>query len=148
MKTSISTIDQLKEYTQVFLDGIEKSPTDKARIYVLTGPLGAGKTTFVKTVALMLGVKDIVVSPTFNLMKIYEVMGNPSISTLIHVDAYRLEKEEELSVLNLSQYFEDPTVLMFIEWGEKVMTMLPSHTKTIIFSHEGEHERLLSHDIV
>jgi tRNA threonylcarbamoyladenosine biosynthesis protein TsaE len=100
---------------------------DSAVVVGLSGHLGAGKTAFVKAVAKELGVKEEVTSPTFVLMKIYEVgprhRGGLQISwprRLIHIDAYRLERKEELEALGFEKLVSDPGNLIMVEWPENV----------------------------
>lgn len=69
-----------------------------ATVVGLSGDLGAGKTAFTKCIAKSLGVEDTVTSPTFVIEKIYELQ-NQKFTHLIHIDAYRLDKSDEL--LNL-----------------------------------------------
>ncbi len=83
-------------------------------IVLLTGDLGAGKTTLVQGVARGLEIHEQVTSPTFVIVREYR-----GILPLYHVDAYRLESASELSDLGYEQFWHlDGPVL--IEWGEKV----------------------------
>ncbi len=81
-------------------------------IILLDGDLGAGKTTFVKGLALALGVKDVVTSPTFTLFNQYE--GTKL--SLYHFDLYRLE-EGEADELGFDEYIGDPQAVTCIEWN-------------------------------
>ena len=78
-------------------------------IILLNGDLGAGKTTFVKGIAASLGVKEVVTSPTFTLLKTYHT---PHFE-IVHIDAYRLENS---SFDEMNDYLNDENVL-FIEWS-------------------------------
>ena len=94
---------------------------DKATIVGLSGHLGAGKTAFVKAVAKELGIKEVVTSPTFVLMKIYGVEVGPlQHKKLIHIDAYRLERSEDLAALEFDKLATDKNNLIMVEWPEKV----------------------------
>ena len=98
--------------------GRELAPTLKdARMVILRGDLGAGKTTLVKGVAegLRAAQRDDITSPTFTL--IHEFRG-PEV-TLYHVDLYRIETERELLTLGLDELFAEPGNLVLLEWGEK-----------------------------
>ena len=100
----------------------------------LVGELGAGKTVFTKGLAAGLGVKENVNSPTFVLMKIYEIRDPRSIiRNLIHIDAYRLAKPEELSAIGAPEYFGRPDTVTVIEWADKVKNFLPKNF-TIFFN--------------
>ena len=111
---------------------------DEALVVGLSGHLGAGKTAFVKLLAKELGVEEEVTSPTFVLMKIYEVDQKFKVheqqresaeasskiqipwNRLIHIDAYRLERREELEALDWENLVADKNNLILIEWPENV----------------------------
>ena len=86
---------------------------------ILTGELGAGKTTFVQGVARGLEVDDAVVSPTFLLVREYE--GRLA---LAHVDVYRLERVQDVLDLGLDELGDGEAVLL-VEWGDAVEELLP-----------------------
>jgi len=87
----------------------------------LSGPLGAGKTTFVQYLAEELGAEKRPKSPTFTLRRDYSIIGNRSMITkLIHVDAYRIERSEDLLPLNLDEDLLAPGTMVAIEWPENV----------------------------
>ena len=90
----------------------------------LSGPLGAGKTTFVQYLAKELGARSIPKSPTFSLLRTYPL--SPT-SRLIHLDAYRLEKPEDLLPLNLEEELAEPGTIIVIEWAERVADWLKRH---------------------
>lgn len=125
-----------------------EQPKESATIVGLSGELGAGKTTFTKAVAEVLGVTETVTSPTFVIEKIYKLPKETSgITHFIHIDAYRLEDAHELEVLGWNTIVSDPHNLIFIEWPERVKAILPETlpmirftvinetTRTIEFSH-------------
>lgn len=85
----------------------------------LTGDLGAGKTTFVQNLARVLGVTDVVQSPTFVLQKIYPTTHH-RFTTLVHMDLYRLDTAAEVEVLQLEQWAVDPHALLCVEWPDRV----------------------------
>lgn len=91
----------------------------EALIVGLRGHLGAGKTAFVKAVAAALGVSVDVTSPTFVIMKLYETT-DADFPRLVHMDAYRLERREELEALRFEDVVSDPHNLVMIEWPEYV----------------------------
>lgn len=77
------------------------------------GPLGAGKTAFAQGIGKALGVKRIINSPTFNLMKVYQ--GNNL--TFYHVDCYRLENaDEEKKDIGLEELVGEKDNIVYIEW--------------------------------
>jgi tRNA threonylcarbamoyladenosine biosynthesis protein TsaE len=87
-------------------------------VVLLSGGLGAGKTTFAQGLAAGLGVQDAVVSPTFTLAREYE--GR---LPLVHVDLYRLETEHEVLDLGLDDLVGDDGVLV-VEWGDAAAAAL------------------------
>jgi tRNA threonylcarbamoyladenosine biosynthesis protein TsaE len=94
-------------------------------VITLSGPLGAGKTTFVQALAKQLGVEQHVQSPTFALMRSYPT-HHPEIDRLLHVDAYRLHSEQELYALDLDEELVHGSPILVIEWPEKMEGWLHS----------------------
>lgn len=89
-------------------------------VVFLTGDLGAGKTTLVRGLLRSLGCRDLVVSPTFTLLEVYEVPG----LTVVHLDLYRLDDSAELEQLAIRDYLEEKSVLL-VEWAERGRENLP-----------------------
>ncbi len=89
----------------------------------LHGNLGSGKTTFIKGIALGLGLKnpDDVKSPTFALMHTYA-----SAIPLYHFDLYRLESEREVANIGFEEFVNDPGAITCVEWGARAGNLLPS----------------------
>lgn len=101
-------------------------------IVTLSGPLGAGKTTFVQVLATELGVKERPQSPTFALMRSYRLpKALNSISRLVHVDAYRIDDERDLMPLDLENELSDGKSVLVLEWPEKVNGWLQRQTNVI-----------------
>lgn len=109
----------------------------------LVGDLGAGKTVFTKGLAAGLGVKDNVNSPTFVLMKVYKIKNSPKkIKNLIHVDAYRIKKSEEISGVGLEEYM-NKRIIVVIEWPQNIQSLMPKYSKIIKFKSLSESSRLI-----
>ena len=120
--------------------GRELAPLLKdARMVILRGDLGAGKTTLVKGIAegLHAASRDDITSPTFTL--IHEFRG-PEV-TLYHVDLYRIETERELQTLGLDELFAEPGNLVLLEWGEKFLRFQRERDVEIAIERQGEQER-------
>ena len=90
----------------------------KGVVVGLSGHLGSGKTAFTKIVAKELGIQEHITSPTFVLMKKYPLKNFPW-NNLIHIDAYRLEKKQDLNALDFDNLQKENN-LIFIEWPENV----------------------------
>lgn len=88
-------------------------------LFTLSGPLGAGKTTFAQGLAQGLGIKQRITSPTFILMHQYPIPGN-SQGLFVHLDLYRLEKESQIQGLGLDEIFQNPANVILIEWPERL----------------------------
>jgi len=117
-----------------------RAPSAIAMVVGLYGELGSGKTTFMKYLAESFGIKETIQSPTFVIEKIYE-LENKNFKHLIHIDAYRIEKEEEMINLCWSEIITDPKNLICIEWPEKIAGIMPPHI-VIKFEHnDKENER-------
>jgi tRNA threonylcarbamoyladenosine biosynthesis protein TsaE len=85
------------------------------RIYLLKGPMGAGKTSLVQGFTHFLGNIEDISSPTYSLIQEYSGHNAP----IIHMDLYRAKDENELLDIGISEYF-DPKNYVFIEWPEKI----------------------------
>ncbi len=90
-------------------------------VFGLSGPLGSGKTTFVKLLSQELGYKGRVTSPTFTLLQSYGPFKNKQgVETLVHhLDLYRIHLESELEGLELEEYLGKPGTISFLEWADK-----------------------------
>ena len=96
-------------------------------IVLLHGDLGSGKTTLVKGIAEYFGIEpNDVVSPTFTLMQIYKLntSTHKPINTLVHIDTYRLENEDQLIEIGVEDYLGDENTVCLVEWPEKLGTLL------------------------
>jgi tRNA threonylcarbamoyladenosine biosynthesis protein TsaE len=111
-----------------------------ATVVGLYGNLGAGKTTLTQSIARVLGISETVTSPTFVIEKIYE-LTDKKFTHLIHIDAYRIEKSEELLHLGWQDIISDPGNLILIEWPERVADIMPEHIKLSLKTLENETSR-------
>lgn len=109
-----------------------------ATLITLSGELGAGKTTFTQALARSLGVTEPVTSPTFVLEKVYELPESAAFSTLVHIDAYRLEGDRSLEPLDFTTLMQDPGTLILLEWPEMVATQLPAPAARLRLEVAGE----------
>jgi tRNA threonylcarbamoyladenosine biosynthesis protein TsaE len=113
--------------------------TEQAAIITLTGDLGAGKTPFTQQLAVHLGITENVVSPTFGIMKGYQLTDHPHFDQLIHIDAYRIEDLSEVGPLRFTELFKTPRTLICLEWPENIAGILPTEKVEVeIEIGEGE----------
>lgn len=107
----------------------------------LRGPLGSGKTVFVKGVALGLGLahEDEVKSPTFVLMHIYEAR-----IPVYHFDLYRLDEAKDLDAIGLEEFLTDPGAVTLVEWSEKSQGRMPAGSFDIEIQTQGEQGRIIT----
>jgi tRNA threonylcarbamoyladenosine biosynthesis protein TsaE len=125
---TVGSIEELKAVAGELL-GLWKNEvsTDNATVVALAGDLGAGKTTFVKQIAEILGITETVTSPTFVIMKSYET-EDLVFETLVHMDAYRIEDDSAMRPLNFETILSQSKTLVCIEWAERISTFLPANT--------------------
>jgi tRNA threonylcarbamoyladenosine biosynthesis protein TsaE len=99
--------------------------------------MGAGKTQFTKGLAKAMGIKDEIVSPTFNLELQYltpipsPILGEGKLTSLIHMDAWRLQNGEELENLGIKQNISDKSV-MAIEWADRVADTIRKYNEEAV----------------
>jgi len=138
MKYVSESLEETKEIAKNFLNSI--SDSEYATVVTLEGNLGAGKTAFAQAVGELLEVKEGLRSPTFVIEKIYQI-DFKNFKRLIHIDAYRLEKESELLHLGWEEIIKEPENLILIEWPENVAAIIPESAKVIKFRFVDEATR-------
>ncbi|MEK9129875.1 MAG: tRNA (adenosine(37)-N6)-threonylcarbamoyltransferase complex ATPase subunit type 1 TsaE [Patescibacteria group bacterium] len=109
-------------------------------ILALKGNLGSGKTCFAQGLAMALGVKKTVTSPTFTLLKIYPVKSK-QIKKIYHFDLYRINNEKEFLNLGFEEIYKKKDGIIVIEWPERAKKNLPQKTINIIFKFIDENIR-------
>jgi len=145
METLVKTLEELDAEAVRFVGGLVPKEGG-ATLVTLSGDLGAGKTAFTKAVAHILGVEEMVTSPTFVLEKIYQLgCETPKFERLIHIDAYRLEDGKELVHLGFGELMQDAGNLILLEWPEKVTDALPTPDVRISFDANTDGSRTLSY---
>lgn len=110
----------------------------------LSGDLGSGKTAFVQGVAKSLDIKDKIISPTFVIQKRYPIKNHENFKNLIHIDAYRLEKPEEILRIGWHDLTKEKENIIFVEWPEKIESLLPKGHKKIVFEFIDPERRNLN----
>jgi tRNA threonylcarbamoyladenosine biosynthesis protein TsaE len=131
----VASLDELSSASQKLLDFCGKE-----LIIVFNGDLGAGKTTFIKHICKELGVKDMVSSPTFSLVNVYDAKG----SAIYHFDFYRLADEEEAYDMGYEDYFYSGNYC-FVEWASKIPSLMPdSYVEVLIEVDKDNTDRLFT----
>lgn len=130
-----SLITESPEATMELAEKLGKT-VQPGDVITLEGDLGAGKTSFTKGLAKGLGVKRVVKSPTFTIIKEYK--GR---IPLYHMDVYRME--DDMEDLGLDEYFYGEGVSV-IEWPSMIQSQLPEDRLVIALSHLGETSREIS----
>ena len=112
-------------------------------ILTLAGPLGAGKTTFVQALSLALGAERLPKSPTFSMLRTYAISAH-GLSRLLHVDAYRIENEIDLTPLDLDEELFIPGTILVIEWPEHIPGWLEMRKHlALTIEVEGQGRRMM-----
>lgn len=114
--------------------------SDTATIIALSGNLGAGKTTLVQELAKIMGVIEQITSPTFVVMKRYQTT-HPVFLELFHIDAYRIEQDEEMEVLGFLEWIKNSQALICIEWPEKISSLIPKSAISVSLEMVDDHTR-------
>ncbi len=94
--------------------------------FALTGEMGTGKTTLVKSICQQLGTKEIATSPTFSIINEYaymDALGQQS--TICHIDLYRLHRIEDVINIGIEDYLYNE-YYCFIEWPQLIVPLLPT----------------------
>lgn len=109
------------------------------RVYAFYGPMGAGKTTFIKAVCEALGVTDVVTSPTFAIVNEYQTQEG---GTIYHFDFYRIRRIEEVYDMGYEEYFYSGAPC-FIEWPELVEELLPPDVVRVTIAPQTDGSRII-----
>lgn len=138
MKYRLEDLDALANTCLVSLEELD---IKTATLVALQGDLGAGKTTFSQHLIKKLCGDVVVTSPTFVVMKKYSVIVPSRFRSVVHIDAYRLTKPEEIRVVHWSTLLGQSDTLILLEWPEKVETELPHNVLKITFKVVDETSR-------
>ena len=118
--------------------------TEPHRVFAFEGKMGAGKTTFIKKLCEEMGTRDIVNSPTFAIVNVYDV-EQPYKGEVYHFDCYRLKDIREAMDFGAEEYLYSGNYC-FIEWPEKVEALLPEDTVRVKIEvrENGERSMIIS----
>jgi tRNA threonylcarbamoyladenosine biosynthesis protein TsaE len=117
-------IFELEEIQKVAEKVVQEHPQ---KVIIFNGAMGAGKTTFIKSLAKELGVNDMTSSPTFALVNEYEANDN---QLVYHFDVYRLNSETEAMDMGIDEYLYSGH-WCFIEWAENIPNLIPDQHSVI-----------------
>ncbi|MFD2245729.1 tRNA (adenosine(37)-N6)-threonylcarbamoyltransferase complex ATPase subunit type 1 TsaE [Pontibacter ruber] len=117
-RIEMSSLADLPAAASVLLEHAQKEP-----IILFEGPMGAGKTTLIKELCHLMGVKENVSSPTFALVNEYEAADR---KLIYHFDFYRIRDEREALDIGVTEYFDSGN-LCLIEWPSLIPNLLPDH---------------------
>lgn len=143
-KRNIVTIDELNTFAHEVVNGLASK--NNAHVLALHGDLGAGKTAFVKELGHVLSIEETITSPTFVIMKMYHIPSHSFFKTLVHIDAYRVERDDEMRILGLHELFNNSENIICIEWPERIAGLIPKDAHNIALALQGT-ERSITYDI-
>lgn len=132
---TIKSIETINKTAEQFTSKIGKN-----KVFAFTGKMGAGKTTFIKAICEVLGVKEIINSPTFSIVNEYETEDG---QIIYHFDCFRINKIQEALDLGAEEYLYSGN-LCFIEWAENITPLLPDSIKTVEIIEVENGERTLT----
>ncbi|AHH03146.1 ATP/GTP hydrolase [Borrelia nietonii YOR] len=117
MTLSFKTEDEMIDFSKSFFN-----PLPIGKIFGLCGDMGAGKTTFLKGLALNLGISYFT-SPTYNIINVYEFVD----FKFYHIDLYRLNILDEFELIGGMELLLDMSSIIAIEWPEIIIDVLPKN---------------------
>ena len=121
---------------------VKRKTSKESLVIGLSGELGAGKTTFIKSFIRALGVSKKITSPTFLILRRFKLPKGGNYENIFHIDAYRLERGEELNEVGIKDIISNPLNIVLVEWAEKVRSVLPKEMIWLKFNYaEKEKER-------
>ena len=138
---TIKNIEELAKFAKTFLGELQVNET-RATVVALHGDLGAGKTAFVKEIGKIFGVQEAITSPTFTIMRQYDTESE-NFDSLVHIDAYRLESENEIGPLKIAEFITKSRTLICIEWAERLAPILEEQTVHLSFTINEDESRTI-----
>ena len=130
----IKSLEDINSVAKQFIELV-----GERRVFAMYGAMGVGKTTFVKAVCEELGVDDTINSPTFAIVNEYRT---PEDKLVYHFDFYRIEDVQEAYDFGYEDYFYSKAIC-FIEWPERIESILPTDVINLNFTEEEDGSRIL-----
>lgn len=135
MEITIKSLDNIREAAREFIAAMGSHT-----IFAFYGKMGAGKTTFIKSVCEELGVDDVITSPTFAIVN--EYFSEKLNDSIYHFDFYRIKKLEEVYDMGYEDYFYSGA-LCFLEWPELIEELLPADAVKVTITETEDGERMI-----
>jgi tRNA threonylcarbamoyladenosine biosynthesis protein TsaE len=134
-----------RDIAKYFINKLTPAPYENStRIIAMIGELGSGKTTFVKYCAKYLGINSVITSPTFVILKSYPIKdAKLYYKKMIHIDAYRLNKESNLEIVGIDDAITEPYGIVFIEWADRIGLADKKYAIKLEFTHINETTRMI-----
>lgn len=129
----IDNLDSIRQAAKQFIAGM-----DDRTVFAFHGNMGAGKTTFIKTICEELGVEDVINSPTFAIINEYR--SDETGELIYHFDFYRINKLSEAEDIGTEDYFYSGA-LCFVEWPEKIEDLLPGDVVDVTITENADGSR-------
>ena len=129
---TIESIDTIHDTARQFIGLI-----GERTIFAFNGKMGAGKTTFIKAICEVMGVKETVNSPTFSIVNEYEAADG---RIIYHFDCYRITNTQEALDLGAEDYLYSGN-LCFIEWSENMAPLLPDTLVNVDIEEQEDGKR-------
>ncbi len=129
------------EETQAFAEQLSHEMRG-GEVLLLSGDLGAGKTSFTQGFAKGLGITQRIISPTFIIMRSYDISDNKKeIKKFFHVDLYRTQSEHDIEGLGLLELMNDKENIVVIEWPDRLGKLKPQNRWELSFTSLSENSR-------
>jgi len=155
IKKKVFTTNSFKETQKLGRDFAKVLETGD--VVCLYGDLGSGKTTFVQGLAERLGIKRRIISPTFIIVRCYELQIQnsklksqnynskfKSLERFYHIDLYRVESKKDLESLGIEEIINNKNNIIVIEWAQNLKSLMPEKRIDLRFSYEKDKVRKIT----